>query len=65
MIDTWARRDLTDGRYAARRRSCKTAVRKLGAGSLRDVPDQPTKTTRLGDPVLQRRARHVRTETAV
>lgn len=62
VIDTRARHELTDGRYAIRRSSCETAARNLGVASLRDVSDKPRCIARIGDPVLRRRARHVVTE---
>ena len=39
IIDTRVGHALTDGRYAARRRSCEDAARALGVTSLRDVTD--------------------------
>lgn len=62
VIDTGARHALNDGRYGARRRSCEEAARALGIASLRDLTDERDATSRLGDPVLRRRARHVITE---
>jgi galactokinase len=62
VIDTGVRHALSDGRYAARRRSCEEAARALGVPSLRDVSDDPGALGRLTDPVLRRRARHVITE---
>jgi galactokinase len=64
VIDTGVRHALSDGRYAARRRSCEEAARALGVASLRDVSDGPGALDRLTDPVLRRRARHVITENA-
>jgi galactokinase len=64
VIDTGVRHALSDGRYAARRRSCEQAARALGVPSLRDVTDDPARVERLADPVLRRRARHVVTENA-
>jgi galactokinase len=64
VIDTGVRHALSDGRYAARRRSCEEAARALGVPSLRDVSDDPAALGRLTDPVLRRRARHVVTENA-
>jgi galactokinase len=64
VIDTGVRHALSDGRYAARRRSCEDAARALGVSSLRDVTDNPGAVERLADPVLRRRARHVVTENA-
>jgi galactokinase len=61
IIDTRAHHALTDGGYAARRRECEAAARALGVRSLRDIDDAQA-VSRLADPVLQRRARHVITE---
>jgi galactokinase len=63
VIDTGVRHALSDGRYAARRRSCEQAAAALGVTSLRDVTG-PGQVERLSDPVLRRRARHVVTENA-
>jgi galactokinase len=61
VIDTRAHHELTDGGYAARRRSCEDAARALGVRSLRDVASVG-EVGRLSDPVLRRRARHVVSE---
>lgn len=65
VIDTQAPHRLVDGEYGARRRTCEQAAARLGAPSLRylqgDDPDAVV--ARLaGDPVAQRRVRHVLTE---
>jgi galactokinase len=62
VIDTRARRTLSDGRYAARRRECEEAARALGVPSLRYVTQSPPAGQL--DPVIERRARHVITENA-
>ena len=62
LVDTRVRHALTDGRYAARRRSCEAAARALGVTSLRDLTDDPGAVAALEDPELRRRARHVVTE---
>jgi galactokinase len=62
VIDTGVRHALTDGRYAARRRSCEAAAQALGVPSLRQLTDEPDAISRLDDPELRRRARHVVTE---
>jgi galactokinase len=62
IIDTRARHALTDSGYAARRHECEAAARALGVRSLRDVDDAQYAVSRLADPVLRRRARHVITE---
>src|ERR1039457_3629976 len=63
IIDTRARHALTDSGYAARHRECAAAARALGVRSLRDI-DDAREVSRLADPVLRRRARHVITENA-
>jgi galactokinase len=62
VVDTGVRHALTDGRYAARRRSCEEAARELGVTSLRELTDDPGLIEALSDPELRRRARHVVTE---
>ena len=62
VLDTGARHALTDGRYAARRRSCEAAARELGVASLRDLADDLGVVSGLAEPELRRRARHVVTE---
>jgi galactokinase len=64
IIDTGTRRSLTDGRYAARRRDCEQAAEALGVNSLRDLSEDPGALSKLADPQLLRRARHVLTENA-
>ncbi len=61
VIDTRAQHELTAGGYGARRRACEDAARALGVRSLREVTDA-SEATRLGDPLLRRRALHVITE---
>lgn len=61
VIDTGVRHALSDGRYAQRREDCERAARALGLRSLRDAPDSPP-VTRLADPRLRRRVRHVVSE---
>ncbi|HEY1321544.1 MAG TPA: galactokinase, partial [Streptosporangiaceae bacterium] len=61
IIDTGARHDLGDGRYAERRSECDRAAALLGVGSLRDVTSLAA-VAGLANPVLRRRARHVITE---
>jgi galactokinase len=62
VIDTQIRHDLTDGRYAERRRSCEAAALVLGVASLRDLPDGPGDVSGLDDPELRHRVRHVVSE---
>jgi galactokinase len=61
VVDTGVRHALTDGRYALRRRECEQAARALGVPALRDVADA-AEVSRIADPVLARRARHVITD---
>jgi galactokinase len=61
VVDTGARHALTDGRYALRREECEQAARALGVPALRDVTDAAA-VSRIADPVLARRARHVITD---
>ena len=63
IIDTRVGHALSDGRYAARRRSCEDAARALGVTSLRDITDGRAAAL-LADPLLRRRARHVVSENA-
>ena len=58
IIDTRVQHELSDGGYAARRRSCEAAADALGVLALRDVTD-PSVLCGLDDPVMRRRARHV------
>jgi galactokinase len=58
VIDTRARRELADGRYARRRQACEQAASALGVRSLRDVQDVQ-ELARLDDPALRRLAGHV------
>jgi len=62
VIDTGVRRELSDGRYADRRRACEEAARVLGVPSLRYITSIPA-AGQLGA-VLERRVRHVITENA-
>ncbi|PLC12186.1 galactokinase [Kocuria flava] len=60
VVDTKVAHSHADGGYAARRAACERGAAALGAGSLREVPDDAD----LGvlDPETARRVRHVRTE---
>lgn len=58
VVDTRARHELTDGRYALRRQECEQAAEALGVPALRDVADAAL-ADGIADPVLARRARHV------
>ena len=66
VVDTHAPHSHADGEYAERHRSCEEAARILGVAALRDVtPDGlDDALARLGDPLLQKRVRHVVTENA-
>jgi galactokinase len=59
-IDTHARHALVDGDYADRRRQCESAAAALEVRALRDAGTADL--SRLVDPVLRRRARHIVTE---
>jgi galactokinase len=61
VIDTRARREVADGRYAGRRRACEQAASALGVRSLRDVTGEE-ELTRLGEKSLRRVAAHVVSE---
>lgn len=62
VIDTRARRALTDGRYAERRKACLDAAAALGVRSLREITGDPDAPARLADPVVRRAAGHVISE---
>jgi len=63
VIDTRVTHALVSGEYAARRAECERAARLLGVPALGAVTD-PRELSRLDDPVLRRRARHVVTDSA-
>ena len=63
VIDTRVTHALVSGEYAARRAECEQAARLLGTPALGTVTDLH-RLTRLADPVLHRRARHVITDSA-
>jgi galactokinase len=62
IVDTRARRALTDGRYAERRLACLDAATALGARSLREVTGDPHAPASLTDPAQRRAAGHVISE---
>ncbi|MBU4336984.1 MAG: galactokinase [Actinobacteria bacterium] len=62
VIDTRAPHTLNDGQYAARRSDCDRAAALLGVRTLRQVGDLTDALSRLDDPVLVARVRHVVTE---
>ena len=64
VLDTKTPHALVDSEYAIRRASCEDASRLLGVAALRDVTDVDTPLTKLPDPVMRRRVRHVVTENA-
>jgi galactokinase len=61
LINTRASHQLTAGAYAERRAECEQAARLLGVPSLRYLT-AVADTSRLTDPVLRRRVRHVVTD---
>ncbi len=61
VINTRANHQLSTGEYGARRAECEEAARLLGVTSLRGVTDCDA-VSRLPDPVLRKRARHVCTD---
>jgi galactokinase len=60
VIDTHSRHALVAGSYADRRRQCEEAAAGLGVRALRDAGTDHL--SRLADPMLRARARHVVTE---
>lgn len=62
VVDTRVSHALVDGGYDARRSSCEQAAATLGVASLREVEEVPAALSRIDDPVVRRRARHVLTE---
>jgi galactokinase len=53
-----------DNEYAQRRRACEAAAADLGVPALRDITDLDDALSRLADPVVGKRVRHVVTENA-
>lgn len=62
VMDTRVRHAVADGAYADRRASCEAAATELGLTWLSDADSDDL--TRITDPVVRRRARHVVSETA-
>jgi galactokinase len=63
ICDTGVKHALADGTYARRRAECAEAARQLGVPSLRDAtPAMIDDASRISDPTVRRRARHVTTE---
>ena len=65
VADTQVKHAISDGGYAARRRSCESAAAKLGVKALRDADDKlvAANAHKFADKELER-ARHVTTEIA-
>jgi galactokinase len=61
IINTRARHELTAGEYGARRAECEEAARQLSVPTLRFITHCGD-TSRLSDPTLRKRARHVCTD---
>jgi galactokinase len=66
IIDTRVPHALADGQYAVRRAECEEAARQIGVPSLGCIhaADAQDALSRLADPLLLRRARHVITDSA-
>jgi galactokinase len=64
VLDTKTPHALVDSEYAARRASCEEAAGLLSVPALRDVTDLDAALSKLPDPVIKRRVRHVVTENA-
>jgi galactokinase len=64
VIDTRVPHSLADGQYAARRAECEEAARRLGISNLGSPRHFGVALTDRSDPVLRKRARHVRTDSA-
>jgi galactokinase len=64
VVDTGTSHTHAGGGYGDRRRECEQAAERLGVRALRDVPDVAALAPLDGEPVLQRRARHIVTEDA-
>jgi len=62
LADTRVKHTLATSAYNQRRAECERAAAALGVAALRDASEPDL--SRLGDPVLARRARHVVTENA-
>jgi galactokinase len=61
IINTRARHELTAGEYGARRAECEEAARQLSVPTLRYLTNCGD-TSRISDPTLRKRARHVCTD---
>jgi galactokinase len=61
IINTRARHELNAGEYGARRAECEEAARLLKVPTLRFITDCGD-TSRLSDPTLRKRARHICTD---
>ncbi|HEY7222489.1 MAG TPA: galactokinase [Micromonosporaceae bacterium] len=62
VIDSHTAHQHAENEYAQRRRACEAAAAQLGVRALRDVTDLDDALTRVTDPVVRRRVRHVVTE---
>ncbi len=64
VIDTRAHHALAESGYPDRRAACERSAAKLGVPALRDISmgDLADALTRLDDPILMRRTRHIVTE---
>ncbi|HEY1698265.1 MAG TPA: galactokinase [Trebonia sp.] len=64
LIDTRVTHALVSGDYARRRAECEEAARRLGVPFLSQITDPAEIAGKLDDPVLERRARHVISDSA-
>jgi galactokinase len=64
LIDTRVPHALVSGDYARRRAECEEAARQLGVPFLSQITDPAEIAGKLDDPVLERRARHVISDSA-
>ena len=64
VVDTRAPHTNNDGQYGLRREQCRSAARRLGVSSLREVTDLDAALRALPDPTERARTRHVVTEIA-
>lgn len=62
VLDTRTPHSHVDGEYADRRAACEQAAAQIGVAALRDVSDLDAALSKLDDPVLIKRTRHVVTE---
>ena len=64
VVDTRVKHSHADGEYATRRAECETGAAALGVPFLRDIPfaELSSALSRLPDPTIRRRVRHIVTE---